>query len=58
MIDVKELSALISDISPLFGIKDIHSLQAFFDVDKDGTIDKKEFMSGLKKSELLQYTHL
>ena len=51
VIDVKELSACIGDISPLFGIKDIHSLQNFFDVDKDGTIDKNEFINGLKKGE-------
>ena len=49
LIDLLELKAFLDDFGG-FQEKELHSIKNYLDIDKDGSIDKKEFLIQMKKA--------
>lgn len=50
-VNLKELEQFLNGFSPEFRQKDVHAIMNFFDLDKNGLCDEKEFMTQIKKAE-------
>ena len=50
-VNLKELEQFLNGFSPEFRQKDVQAIYNFFDLDKNGLCDEKEFMAQIKKAE-------
>lgn len=50
-VDIQEIKRFVEGISSDFKIKEIHALMTYLDIDKNGIIDKDEFLRQLNKGE-------
>jgi Ca2+-binding EF-hand superfamily protein len=50
-VNLKELEQFLTGFSPEFRQKDVHAIHTFFDLDKNGLCDEKEFLTQIKKAE-------
>lgn len=57
-IKLSELVSMLNSLSSLFSEKDLHAIYNFFDVDQDGEISHKEFITQIAKSMKLHQNHL
>jgi hypothetical protein len=52
-LELKELEDFLNGLSPEFKQKDVHAIHSFFDLDKNGLCEEKEFLTQIKKAEKL-----
>jgi len=51
-VNLGELRNFVESLSADFKQKEIHALMAYVDIDKNGTVDREEFMRQLNKAEM------
>lgn len=52
-LELKELEDFLNGLSAEFRQKDVHAIHGFFDLDKNGLCEEKEFLAQIKKAEKL-----
>jgi len=50
-IEISELEKFVEGLSPDFKQKEVHALMNYLDIDKNGLVDKDEFLRQLTKAE-------
>ena len=56
-VNIRDLKAVLTNISPEFNQTDCHAIRNFLDINKSNTCTVKEFLSQIEDAERLLHQH-